>query len=263
MRFIERVVKYILMLVPPFWLAFRAWMMKLLHRSEPELDLLNILVDPERAAVDVGANNGVYTYKLCGLTKTVIAVEPNPDFVRELSHLFGARIRLVHAAATDRNGTVELVVPSDAAYMGGGALGTVEKENPIYSERGQHFEVQAIRLDDLLTEDVGFIKIDVEGHEDYVLAGAEQTLRRCRPVLLIEAENRHRPEGIEKVIQHLERLGYVGLFLDRGVLRPIAAFDPKVHQSEAAIRNFLQTGSTLVPYCNNFIFLPLPPQGST
>ena len=51
--------------------------------------------------------------------------------------------------------------------------------------------VQVRRLDDFAFGVVDFIKVDIEGAEFAFLPGAVATLRRCRPVLLIEIEDRH------------------------------------------------------------------------
>lgn len=47
-------------------------------------------------------------------------------------------------------------------------------------------EVPAIALDSLALEGVTLLKVDVEGHERDVLAGAQETIMRCRPLVLIE-----------------------------------------------------------------------------
>ena len=54
----------------------------------------------------------------------------------------------------------------------------------------EHLEVRvaACRLDDEPVGDVGFLKIDVEGFERAVIEGALETIRRCKPVMLVEIE---------------------------------------------------------------------------
>jgi hypothetical protein len=92
---------------------------------------------------------------------------------------------------------------------------------------------------------VSFLKCDVEGHELNVFRGAEQLLRRDRPVLLFECEQRHhggRP--ISEVFTYLEGLGYSGRFFDGLRLAPLAEFDPRRHQASPDAPG----------YCNNFVF---------
>ena len=48
------------------------------------------------------------------------------------------------------------------------------------------YQVEMRTLDDLLDERVDFIKIDVDGYEGHVLEGAQQVLRRDRPILFLE-----------------------------------------------------------------------------
>ena len=51
-------------------------------------------------------------------------------------------------------------------------------------------------LDSYQLSNVGFIKIDVEGHEEAVLHGSSETLRREMPNLMIEIEDRTSRAGI-------------------------------------------------------------------
>lgn len=62
---------------------------------------------------------------------------------------------------------------------------------------------KTVRVDDIMRGlDVGLIKIDVEGHELYVLRGARKTLERCRPALAVEGD-------AATLSAELESLGYV------------------------------------------------------
>lgn len=249
-------VKQVLMASPGLWLGLRSGFRKLAHQDEPELAMLGLLVDPTRTAIDIGANKGVYTQRLIGLAKSVIAVEPNPVCAGELNRLFGSRIRLKRVALSDSDGEAELVIPHIGKKDVTG-LGTIDRENPVFATEGQRVRVPVTTLDKLIGEEpVGFIKIDVEGHEGHVLDGAVNTLRRSRPVLLIETENRHHAGAVEAIRDRLAGLGYTGLFLQDGVMRSMSVFDAATHQSADAVEELVRTGETLRPYYNNFIFLP-------
>ena len=54
-------------------------------------------------------------------------------------------------------------------------------------------KVHMDRLDNVYSGTAGFIKIDVEGHEQAVLDGAVETIDRCRPRLLVEVDERLSP----------------------------------------------------------------------
>jgi FkbM family methyltransferase len=57
---------------------------------------------------------------------------------------------------------------------------------PISYESGSTYEAPLLSLDSLELPRVDFIKIDVEGMEVEVLQGAMHTLKRCKPMMLIE-----------------------------------------------------------------------------
>jgi hypothetical protein len=100
---------------------------------------------------------------------------------------------------------------------------------------------------------VSFIKIDVEGHELEVLLGSVDTLRRDRPILLIEIEQRHSPVPISETFDFLASLGYIGEFLDaHGRCQPQFYFDVTEHQT----RRLDAVGTP--EYINTFVFR-MPP----
>src|SRR5437868_5966109 len=69
-------------------------------------------------------------------------------------------------------------------------------------------EIEVRTLDQFDLRNVGFVKIDVEGHELAVLEGAARTLARERPNLLIEANEHHRPDAVGSIRRFMAELDY-------------------------------------------------------
>jgi len=150
--------------------------------------------DRRRVAVDVGGHVGLWAMWLVRLFDRVEAFEPVP-FHRELFALnvpgridpderIGA-VAMHDCALGDREGRVtmhENPLGSGDAYVAGpvGAAGPV----PTGWRRGP--DVPMRTLDAFALSPVDFVKIDVEGHELPVIRGAEATLRRERPIIVIE-----------------------------------------------------------------------------
>ena len=227
--------------------------------GEPEMRLLSSLVAAGDVVCDIGANRGIYTFWLLRYGARVIAFEPNPHLVEVMKLRFAAavrdgRLRLVGCALSDGDGDVVLHVP-----VGSAALATIEA-----AAIGQlHTAIETIsvprrRLDDCVAEDVAFIKIDVEGHEDRVLGGGMNLVSRCKPSLLIEAEERHRPGAVTALRNRLEPLGYEGFFLDGDMLRPVSAFEPGRDQDPGALNEAGTHRREGRSYLNNFIFVARP-----
>ncbi len=107
------------------------------------------------------------------------------------------------------------------------------------------------RLDDFDFDDVDLIKIDVEGHEAKVIEGAEKTIRRTTPVLIVEIEQRHLNRPMEEVLDQIVELGYAGFFMKNGQLVSTNDFSFGVHQ-EPYLHQLDDPN-----YVNNFFFVPL------
>lgn len=168
--------------------------------------MLQRLVARDRVAVDVGAADGVYTHCLTRLASECVAFEPNPDSAAAVRHRV-PRANVYEIALSDRSGRTTLRVPMrSGARMAG--LATIEAANSLHGMEFANLNVAVSTLDAFKLPRVGFIKIDVEGHELAVLRGAERTLMRDRPVVLVEVEERHRPGARESVIAWLKARGY-------------------------------------------------------
>lgn len=216
-----------------------------LKRGEAELRILPFLIDPTRNAVDAGANKGVYTYWLEQLSSHVHAYEPNPKMYNVLKRGVGKKATVHHAALSDQAGEFALRIPmtGKGRYSNQGASLNHDKVGDSYGE----VTVETRRLDDEPISDVGFLKIDVEGHEMAVLDGALETIKRDRPTLLIEMEQQHTGRAIETDLKRVTDLGYHMLFLHRGVLTSGDRFDPVGHHTNAP---------SPADYVFNFIFVP-------
>ncbi|MBF0249125.1 MAG: FkbM family methyltransferase [Alphaproteobacteria bacterium] len=215
------------------------------RKGEAELRILPFLADPARVAVDAGANKGVYTYWLERLSRHVHAFEPNPKMFDVLRRGAGPNATVHYAALSDTTGQLALRIPETGKgrYSNQGASLNHDKVGERYGE----VMVDTFRLDDQNLGPVGFLKIDVEGHEMEVLDGARQTIERDRPALLIEMEQKHTKRPIEDDLARVEALGYRTLYLHRGVLKDGTDFDGDFHQRGV---------EDWADYVFNFIFLP-------
>lgn len=230
--------------IPARWrLGYKAWREG--RFGEREFRLLPQLVTPGRVALDVGANRGVWTYVLRGLAREVHAFEPNPKMFADLSAALKGRAHLHALALSDGAGEAEFRVPRGRrGYSNqGGSLSAIA----VPRDYGA-LTVRTARLDDLGIADVGFIKIDVEGAELAVIAGARETLRRDRPVMVVELEERHTGRPIEAMIGDIEAHGYAGFGLPGGVMTPWREIDMDLwHRGRVGRPGYLF----------NFIFRPV------
>ncbi len=91
----------------------------------------------------------------------------------------------------------------EAKKMGGGSLSSIKVQ-------GEHksISIEAKCLDEYNFLDDDFIKIDVEGHEHEVIEGAQETINKFKPTMVIEMEEKHNQIPIEDQISSVEKLGY-------------------------------------------------------
>ena len=238
---------------PRLFFFARSLKQKWRGKSEVELDILPLLVDRQRTAVDVGAHSGLYSQALLTLAPHVVAIEAIPELASGLRRLL-PNLEVINAAASDTVGRITLAIPEGRPGLSSVAHSQFNDATDI-----RKIDVAAVTLDSLFTDRqdaIGFIKIDVEGHELAVLNGASEVIQKHRPILLIEAEERHSPGTVEALFSFFEKRKYSGFFMD-GVLKSLSEFVPSVHQSLADVDiGALDRGEHRGRYVNNFIFIP-------
>jgi len=152
---------------------------------EPEMACLERIGPCAGTAVDVGANYGPYSYFLARRYARVLAFEPNLPVARPLVAWAHPAVTVHGVALSDTEGHATLHVPTlDGREMTGWASLDAGRLGAATATRA--LDVPVRTLDSYGLDDVGFMKIDVEGHELAVLRGARATLERCRPHLLLE-----------------------------------------------------------------------------
>jgi FkbM family methyltransferase len=241
----------------------RSWMQTVRkHRSgfsEYELMVAPLLCDLRKISVDIGADHGSCSINICDCSLRCIAFEPRPaqaGMIREMVAATGLPIEVETVALSDQAGLARMRIltmdPGRSTIEGANIL-----EDPDGSPRTE-IRVPKLRLDDYELHEVGFIKIDVEGHEFAVLKGAAETIRTSMPNLLIEIEERHHANATREVSGFLTELGYEGFFILDGEVIPFARFDKSVHQDPANIGGWKENWQFRGVYVSNFFFLPAP-----
>jgi len=151
----------------------------------------------KRTALDIGAHYGSWSRHMSHQFNKVIAFEPvAATFECCRKNLEGFdNVTLIKQVVGDRRGF---------ATVGRGKIYAHPGTETVVNVHG---DTAMIRVDDLHLSDLDLIKIDVEGFELHVLHGAEDTLRRCKPVVIFE-------ENIRGPIEHNVQNGECALFLE-------------------------------------------------
>jgi FkbM family methyltransferase len=226
--------------------------------SEPELGRLDEFVPSHRGAVDVGVWWGPWSWWLARRVPKVDSFEANPDLVAHLSAVMPSNVSLHPIALSNRSGESDLWVPIGG--MGTEGRSSLESGSRITSAWKKQ-TVVTNRLDDFELGDVGFLKIDVEGHEYSVLQGAEKLLDTQRPTVMVEIEHfPDRHNSLDTIVKFFADRSYSAEFLQRGRWHPVEELDRQAMRRMARSVARHGYGTNLVLYArryvHNFVFKP-------
>ena len=172
--------------------------------ARAEVDFLIAHLSPNGAVCDVGANIGTVSIPLAkalpGLS--VFAFEPQlPIFRLLMQNVALNGVMSVEGypwALGEADGMIEFATPALTTQTNFGAIGRG-------SQSGDKVPVVIRRLDSLALPALSIIKIDVEGYDLEVVRGAQETIRRDKPILFCEA---HASPKTVKLIGLLDQWGY-------------------------------------------------------
>lgn len=163
------------------------------YEPENKKSLLAFIPENEGVFLDIGANIGLFSFHFTNEKKGLTAhlFEPEPvanECLKQTISLNNIKKFEVHSLAlSDKEKTTTFFV--DGKNFGGHSL----VETNILSEGdnvSDKMTVKTTTLDLFVQEkklpEIHAIKIDVQGHEYEVLSGAVGTLKKYKPVLLVE-----------------------------------------------------------------------------
>lgn len=159
---------------------------------------LKAQVKPEWVFFDIGANFGYYSMVVCGASQqrahvyAFEALESNCELIRQNQSLNNfQQLSIFQVALSDREEEIDFYSPPPSCS----GVGHIALD----ASPGHTVKVPATTLDHFVAEHdiqrLDCLKIDVEGAETRVLQGARETLRRFKPLIMIEFF----PEGLESL----------------------------------------------------------------
>lgn len=154
-----------------WWPANDTWCHKVIDGELSDIEVALRFVKERRVAIQAGGNVGVWATYLAKSFARVITVEPDETNYECLK----------------RN--VPKNVEHHRAGFGNAALMTGIKQ--VEGNAGAHYlkgqgDIHLVRIDDLELDACDLLILDVEGFEPMALEGAEQTIRKYRPVVMFE-----------------------------------------------------------------------------
>jgi FkbM family methyltransferase len=173
---------------------------------DDEVFLLDQMLRPGDTVVDVGANIGTHTVFFAGKVTSqglVIAFEPQRLVYQTLCGnvaLNGlTNVMCMMAAVGEAHGQLTFPTLDPRVTLNFGAVRAVDGPGEL---------VDVVAIDELGLQSCALIKIDVEGMETKVIAGARETIARCRPVLFLENDTVERSRELLESVFALDYKAY-------------------------------------------------------
>ena len=174
--------------------------------------------------VDVGANMGATTllFNRAFPDARILAIEPVEINYRCLLHNTRgiSNITTLKMAVSNKRSSIKLSMPTAAQRpdlhrrFGNSGLYSIFGKDDAHSET-----VQADTLDNIVSDKVDFLKIDVEGSEALVFAGAKRIMTKDRPIMMVELSG-HNIEmaghTFQEYTSYFDALNYVVVGTYRG-----------------------------------------------
>lgn len=157
---------------------------------------------------DIGANCGQSFHHMRTFVKNIVAYEPSFEAVDWMKENLAPRNEIIRCiAVSDHVGSVDLYAMPGKIDSGQlvSAVANMEWDAPsptfARSVPTTTIDTEVFDTYSNLTPP-GFIKIDVEGHEEQIIRGATRTIREVQPEFLIEIHDSQQGHSIKTSLEY-------------------------------------------------------------
>ena len=185
---------------------------------------------PCKNVLDIGANVGLFSLELYLDSKNITyhVFEPIPTTYENLkktallNNVDPNHYKTYNLGLSDKNGSFTFYLPAACEAASLQPINDeyyLKQSDEMGNYTGQtsmkEVECKVTTVDEIVSkesiEDIGFIKIDVEGNELFVLRGAQKTLTTYRPLVYCELLRKHAKRfgyHPNEVIALMDKIGY-------------------------------------------------------
>jgi len=143
-----------------------------LHNEKDLPELVAKFCKNKNVVVQAGGNCGFYVKPYASLFETVYTFEPNAqNFYCLVNNVPEPNVVKFQACLGNKHQLVGI---------------TYKKSNAGVSRVDGTGKFPTMKIDDLMLEECDLIHLDVEGYEFFVLQGAEHTIKKYKPVIVLE-----------------------------------------------------------------------------
>jgi FkbM family methyltransferase len=165
------------------------------------LAFLSQFVSKDKNMLDIGANIGIWSVVFSDFVNKIYAFEPQPEIYRCLVDNIAinqcSNVTVYNTALSDKKTTY---------YMNSTGYDTKENFGAFAITPNGSLLIEADIGDSFNLSNIGFIKMDVEGHELEALNGLTELIQREKPLLFIEIHKIH-PKS-EETFKRVMSFGY-------------------------------------------------------
>src|ERR1044072_7083857 len=156
-----------------------------------------------RTAIDGGAHIGTWAVRMARHFDQVLAFEPNYPTLQCLlknTHNHAPTVAVMGGALGDVSGYCMVVEDTTRKGNTGAYMIDIKPGGTV----------PVMTVDQFLLDDLDLLKLDVEGSEILALKGAQQTIGRCKPVIVAECKEFTPPRngGVAATKDWLNGIGY-------------------------------------------------------